>query len=263
MSTSRFTKSLGLAALLGLTAGTIASVVSAQIPTRMHATLATDVATGTPTPVTCTQSGTGCFLDVSIAGGSAGFANGTSLAPSIAFASEPTTGFWHRAAGLLDVNTTGGAPGIEISGGGIVKVAADGGLFFSPTNSNAVGTADLQLIRGAAGRLAITTTGGTIGSALKVDALPTVASGFGTSPAVTAGSTPLAGSVNVGTGGVATSGVINFNGTAFPSAPFVVCMNTTTAAVVRCTATTTQLTMTAPAAFTASDVVAWVAISPK
>ena len=102
-----------------------------------------------------------------------------------------------------------------------------------------------------------------IGSQLKVDALPTVSSGFGTTPGITAGSTPLAGSINVGTGGVATSGVINFNGTAFPSAPFVVCMNTTTGAVVRATASTTQLTITAPAAFVASDVIAWVAISSK
>lgn len=98
------------------------------------------------------------------------------------------------------------------------------------------------------------------GATLKLDALPTVASGFGTSPAVTAGSTPLAGSVNVGTGGIAVSGVINFNGVAFPSAPFVVCMNTTTGAVVRAVASTTQLTITAPVAFVASDVITWICV---
>ena len=127
--------------------------------------------------------------------------------------------------------------------------------FFVNTRGGFISPAD--------GTLSFTNYAGTIGSQLKVDALPTIASGFGTTPGITAGSTPLAGSVNVGTGGVATSGVINFNGTAFPSAPFVVCMNTTTAAVLRCTATTTQLTITAPAAFVASDVVTWIAISSK
>ncbi len=69
--------------------------------------------------------------------------------------------------------------------------------------------------------------------------------------------------MNVGGGGVATSGVINFNGTAFPSAPFPIVMNQTTGAVVRATASTTQLTITAPVAFTASDVISWVCISSK
>jgi hypothetical protein len=100
------------------------------------------------------------------------------------------------------------------------------------------------------------------GSVLKVDALPTIASGFGTSPAVTAGSTPFAGSVNVGTGAPGTGGVINFNGTAFPSAPFVVCQDDSSLLVVRCTATTTQMTIAATA-LTASDVVSWIAISSK
>lgn len=257
MSKFKFTNAIGLAALLGLTAGTIASVVSAQIPTRMHATLATDVATGNPTPVTCTQSGTGCFLDVTIAGGSAGFANGTSGAPSIAFASEPTLGFYRSSA--ANVTLVGSLTATNLTTGGTMQAVAaalaSGGSLNFLTRGFLSASAD--------GNFVIRNQALTVGSTLKADALPTVSSAFGTSPAITAGSTPLAGSVNVGTGGVATSGVINFNGTAFPSAPFVVCMNTTTAAVVRCTATTTQLTMTAPAAFTASDVVAWVAISPK
>lgn len=102
----------------------------------------------------------------------------------------------------------------------------------------------------------------TIGSQLKVDALPTVASGFGTSPAITAGSTPFAGSINVGSGAPGTGGVINFNGTAFPSAPFIVCMDDSSLLTIRCTATTTQLTIVATA-LTASDVVSWIAVSSK
>jgi hypothetical protein len=104
--------------------------------------------------------------------------------------------------------------------------------------------------------------GSTIGSPLKIDALPTVASGFGTSPAITAGSTALAGSINVGTGAPGTGGVINFNGTAFPSAPFVVCQDDSSLLVVRCTATTTQMTIAATA-LTASDIISWVVISSK
>lgn len=143
-------------------------------------------------------------------------------------------------------------------------INSGGGTGSSQLNGNLMGfSGRITMTSLSDGNLALENSGLTIGSNLKVDALPTVSSGFGTSPAVTAGSTPLAGSVNVGTGGVATSGIINFNGTAFPSAPFVVCMNTTTAAVLRCTSTTTQLTITAPAAFTASDVVTWIAISSK
>lgn len=172
------------------------------------------------------------------------FGDGTSGAPSIAFASEPTLGIFRASAANMQLQGTLTATGGLVTGNFIFPSA---GRFSSAADANFV----------------LQNNALTIGSRLKADALPTVSSAFGTAPAITAGSTPLAGSVNVGTGGVAVSGVINFNGTAFPSAPFVVCMNTTTAAVVRCTATTTQLTMTAPAAFTASDIVAWVAISPK
>lgn len=110
--------------------------------------------------------------------------------------------------------------------------------------------------------LNVTNIAGTIGSTVKVDALPTVASGFGTGPAIIAGSTPFAGSINVGTVTPGTGGVINFNGTAFPSAPFCICQDDTTILGIRCTTTTTQLTITA-AALTASDIVAWICISSK
>ncbi len=102
-----------------------------------------------------------------------------------------------------------------------------------------------------------------IGSQLKVDALPTVASGFGTSPAITAGSTPLAGSVNVGTGGTATSGIINFNGTAFTAAPFCIADSTSSNITTRTSASTTQLTLTTTVAWGASDVLDWICISSK
>lgn len=113
------------------------------------------------------------------------------------------------------------------------------------------------------GALNVTANAGTIGSRLKVDALPTVGSGFGSSPSVTAGSTPFAGSVNVGTGGSATSGVITFGGTAFPSTPFCTYSTTSTNAVTRGTPTTTQLTLNSTTAWSASDIVSWICVSAK
>lgn len=99
------------------------------------------------------------------------------------------------------------------------------------------------------------------GSTINVSALPTIASGFGTSPAITAGSTPFAGSVNVGTG-ASSSGIINFNGTAFPSAPFCIANDDSSILAVRPSASTTQLTLSA-VAFTANDVISWVCVSSK
>lgn len=125
------------------------------------------------------------------------------------------------------------------------------------------GNGNTILLGAADGNLGITNSANTIGSRIKADALPTVSSGFGTSPSITAGSTPFAGSVNVGTGGVATSGVINFNGTAFPSAPYVIVTTSLTNAVCRATATTTQLTITSTTAWTASDVISWHCVSAK
>jgi hypothetical protein len=119
-----------------------------------------------------------------------------------------------------------------------------------------------QMRSPADGAVTILSNTESIGSRLKADALPTIASGFGAAAAITAGSTPLAGSVN--TGAASASGVINFNGTAFPSAPFVVVTNLTTGLAVKYTVSTTQLTLSpATGNFGANDVVAWIAISPK
>jgi hypothetical protein len=172
--------------------------------------------------------------------------DGTSALPSMAFASELTLGFYRSAAATITAMATTFFVGnsslttAQMSVGGQVKIGntADG---VASIKNNAL----------------------TFGVTLKFDALPTIASGFGGTPSITAGSTPLAGSVNVGTGGAATTGTIDFNGTAFPSAPFVVVMNTTTGAVVRATTSTTQLIITAPVAFIASDVICWICVSSK
>jgi hypothetical protein len=173
-------------------------------------------------------------------------------------------------------------PDVGISRMGVVTIAIGNGTqgdfsgTLTTTNISLVGNASI----GATGsltwnsttrsRISSTSDGiinfsnvaATIGSNIKVDALPTIASGFGTSPSITAGSTPFAGSVNVGTGAAA-AGVINFNGTAFPSAPFCVVLDDSTVLAVRATATTTQLTITPTATFTAGDVISWICVSSK
>jgi hypothetical protein len=106
---------------------------------------------------------------------------------------------------------------------------------------------------------------GTSGARLKVDALPT-AGACGASPAVTAGSTPLAGSIFVGTDTPA-SCIVIFGGTAFPSAPFCTANIVTTTAgstrAIGALSTATQVTFTPATAFAASSTLAWQCISSK
>lgn len=124
--------------------------------------------------------------------------------------------------------------------------------FNSATRARMFSPADGQLVEMNAAQ--------TVGTMIKVDALPTVsACGAGT-PAVTAGSTPFAGSVTVGTGAPATC-TITFNGTAYPSAPHCSgAVETSTAANVRAMgflATTTALTIVPTAAWADSSIVNW------
>jgi hypothetical protein len=115
------------------------------------------------------------------------------------------------------------------------------------------------------GRFILTNSSQTIGVTVKVDALPT-AGACGTAPAVIAGSTPYAGSINVGTATPA-SCVVVFGGTAFPSNPFCVAnVVTGTAANTRAIgtlSTTTQLTLVPATAFVDSSLVAWHCISAR
>lgn len=83
---------------------------------------------------------------------------------------------------------------------------------------------------------------------------PAVASGFGMSPSITSGGDSFF-VVNVGTGGAATSGVINF-GTAWTTAPACIAEDTTSAILQRATATASQVTVTSSSAWSASDKVA-------
>lgn len=175
------------------------------------------------------------------------------MAPVVLFPASAVNG-----AGQINVPLVG-------SGGGAVTI---GGIT-SAENINAAVTKNIGFTgraffgSPADGIFTINNNALTIGSELKIDALPTVASGFGTSPSITAGSTPFAGSINVGTGGVAVAGTLNFNGTAFPSAPFCTVSTATTNAVTRASPSTTQLALNSTTAWTASDIVSWVCVSAK
>ena len=218
---------VGLGLLVALTIGVVASVVSGQTATRMFATLPGNLTTGVSTPVTCTQSGSGCYLDVSIAGGTAGFADGTSANPSIAFAAAPTTGFYRTSGDSIGLST-GGSPRMRFSGTGSLLLT--GGIFVASTG------ADLST-----------------GTPLFSPTAPTISSGFGTSPSIVSSNGSITFRINVGTGGVATSGVVGL-----PTAPSgwncIVQDMTNNTATRQTASTTTTATFTAAAAWAASDI---------
>lgn len=161
-----------------------------------------------------------------------------------------TTGTFSGAISGTSITGTSDVTGRDLVAGAARFIYFTGrGLFSSPAD----------------GQVTIGNNATTIGSVFKADALPTVSAGFGTSPSVTAGSTPLAGEVNVGTGGIATTGTLLYNGTAFPSAPFCVCQDSTSIAAGVCKAksTTTTLVLTTTVAWTASDLVTYVCVGAK
>jgi len=82
--------------------------------------------------------------------------------------------------------------------------------------------------------------------------VPSIASGFGTSPSIVGNDNN--GQVTVGTGGSATTGTINFAST-WANAPMCVANHQGAILPVRAVATTTQLTIDASSAFTASGVI--------
>lgn len=221
---------LMVASLVALAVSAVFFSVSAQQATRMFGTLSADLATGKSTPVTCTQSGTGCFLDVQVAGGSATmssltFTNGTVLSDS--------------ASGKLLV--TGTTPMLQLGG----TTSSFSALKGSGTNVL------LRLADDSASGIIF----GRFGTfnMLVSDGSPTISSGFGTSPSIVAHNGPASFRINVGTGGAATSGVVGLPGATTGWNCQVTDMTNNTA--TRQTAsTTTTATFTAAAAWAASDI---------
>jgi hypothetical protein len=199
---------------------------------------------------------------------------GVVLSAQLPFGGTPSTNppivFVNSSSSFVPVLTVGG---VLTSGSLVTGTASTQAL----TASSVLGTGGIS--SGAAGYLSIATRGyfsatadglwafqnaaGTIGSTFKVDALPTIQAGWGTGPSVIAGSTPLAGGVNVGTGGVAGSGSINFNGTAFPQAPFCVTSINSLTGFLQTQSTTTGLTIGSNAAFASGAQVYWICVSQK
>jgi hypothetical protein len=127
------------------------------------------------------------------------------------------------------------------------------------------GTTNLT-IRGGAGQstsnlLTVLDNGGVtlsainyLGALVQQGTSATISSGFGTSPAIDG--TWNAGRITVGTGGVATSGVISF-GVTLPKSPSCWASAEGETKVIRPTPTTTQLTLTVATAFSASSAINW------
>lgn len=174
------------------------------------------------------------------------------------------TGLSRISAGVLGVGT--GAAGSvagnlalgSIDGTGNISTGAAGSFTWNSTSRSRISSTSDGIIN-------MSTLGASIGSVFKVDALPTINSGFGTSPSITVGSTPFAGSVVWGSGGTATSGAVNFGGTAWPSAPFIVVTsnNTTGGPQVVTAVNTTSFTIAGTTAPAAGSITSWIAVGSK
>jgi len=186
--------------------------------------------------------------------------NGTAPLPAYSFSAEPTLGFRRTSAALVGLEGALTASS-NITGSNLFATTnvslGNAGAIYWTTRAGIRSPAD--------GTVTIANGANTIGSQLKVDALPTTGT-CGTSPAVAAGSTPFAGQVDVGTGTPA-SCVVVFGGTAFPTAPFctanIVSATASEARAIAVVATTAQVTFTPATAFVASVDVAWHCISAK
>ncbi len=148
---------------------------------------------------------------------------GTAASPSYTFTTDTNTGLYSVDADQLGVSIAGvrsfnfsatagklegisGIPSLTLDDSAGAKLAYTGSSIRAATNT--------VLVSGSAGFDITAGTPFTIASKVVLSgATPTISSGFGTSPSVTAGYS-TAFRVNVGTGGVATTGVIAIPGAA-------------------------------------------------
>jgi hypothetical protein len=131
------------------------------------------------------------------------------------------------------------------------RVTSDGDVGFR-RNSAGVWQADSGAVNGTPGLSTTLLRDWLIRHVIAGGAPPTIASGFGTSPTIAGADESLR--VTIGTGGLATSGVVTF-GTAYGSRPVCVAVNETSGAAVKCVPTTTNVTLSQTLAFGAGDVV--------
>jgi hypothetical protein len=151
--------------------------------------------------------------------------DGLSTAPGYGFASETNTGMYRAGTNSLGFTVNGTVT--ASMGAGTLSLSASGGSF--------------QL--GGVKSIILTA--------------PTISSGFGTSPSIASNNFSSTFRVNVGTGGVATSGVVGL-----PTANNgwnCVVQDLSTNVVTRQTASnTTTVTVTAASAWTASDILIFI-----
>jgi hypothetical protein len=171
-------------------------------------------------------------------GGALTFPNGTKLNDTIASGKLTITG----TTPMIQLGgTTASFPSLLQNGTRVDFKLADGSAFADAAISNAVITNQIQ-----------TSSGGMLFPMSATN--PTISSGFGSSPSVPSGNGATTFRVNVGTGGVATSGVVAMGVTAATGWNCQV-VDFTTNTVTRETAnTTTTVTVTAAAAWAASDI---------
>lgn len=185
---------------------------------------------------------------------------GTQAAPGLNIGTSITsTGFWGNGT-RIQVSIANTVGPVFFSTGIYSKATGFIGWDLGSDPANA--TPDVGFTRNAAGVVEVN-NGATAATyrdlklrhLIAAGTAPTIASGFGTSPSI-AGADD-AGRLTVGTGGIATTGVITF-GTAYGTAPACVANNETSVLLIQATATTTTLTLTAATPFAASDKLTWV-----
>lgn len=133
------------------------------------------------------------------------FGDGTAAAPSISFGSQTGTGLFYGGDGKVGIALGSGTTPMLLFGGTTSSFPA-----FKRTTSTIQarladdsGLADFQAGTAKFGNLASPTS-----VILIASTAPTVSSGFGTSPTIASNNGTAAFTINVGTGGTASSGVV-------------------------------------------------------
>jgi hypothetical protein len=152
------------------------------------------------------------YLMTTLAGGPALFADGTSAAPSIAFASQPGTGFWLVGASNPTLSINGATK--YLWNATEHRVGTSVVLGWSSNTDPSAAVSDLQVAKSAAGVFRVAGVSGTLGTLFPCGVAPTISSGFNqTTPTITSGS-GCGFLMDVGSGTLASSGVIALNATA-------------------------------------------------
>ena len=175
--------------------------------------------------------------------------DGLVTAPAQSFTSAPTVGAFFGAGGY---QIAVGASTLYTTSSNW-RWAANVAIQWSTTTSDATASADVVLSRGAADLLALASGDSfnlVLGSLRFANVVafsgtaPTIASGFGTSPSIASSNGSVAFTINVGTGGTATAGVITLP--AATTGWVVHCLDITngaTAVTVQTAGTTTSATI--------------------